>query len=75
MLNKILTLLKIKITDAIACLKKYLIDASVELELNCLIIRGIIIIKFNSNPTHLINQEEEEIEIIVPVISSRINII
>lgn len=74
-LNKIKILLIIKIKDAIACLKKYLIDASVELELNLLIIRGIIIIRFNSSPSQLINQDDEEIAIIVPNISKKINVI
>lgn len=74
-LNRIKTLVKIKISEAMAWTKKYLIEDSVDLELNCLIIRGIIIIKFNSRPIHLINQEDEEDAIIVPAINKKINVI
>jgi len=66
-------LIKIKINEAIACTRKYLIEDSVELELNCLIIRGIIIIKFSSSPIHLINQEEAVIAIKVPEIRREVN--
>jgi len=65
---------KINKIDAIAWVKKYLIEASVSLEFNFESIRGIILIKLISNPSHLVNQELEDTAITVPVIKIEINI-
>lgn len=65
---------KIKIIEAIACVKKYLIAASVVLEFKLISIRGIILIKFNSKPNQEVNQELAEIAIKVPVIKKIKNI-
>jgi hypothetical protein len=51
-----------------------LITDSVDKDEYLLIIRGIIINKFNSSPSHLVNQEEDEIATNEPVISSSKNI-
>lgn len=63
-----------KVED-IAWTRKYLITDSVEIGLYLLIIRGIIINKFSSKPTHLVNHDAEEAAVTVPVISNMINII
>jgi len=66
---------KIKIVEAIVWVKKYLIAASEELELNFLIIRGIIIIKFNSNPNHAVNHDDALHAIIVLTIKRKMKFI
>lgn len=60
--------LKIKRMDAIAWDKKYLIEASVILEFNSESIRGIMLIRLISNPSHLVNQEFADTATIVPII-------
>jgi hypothetical protein len=64
---------KINKIEAMAWVRKYLIDASVILEFNSESIRGIILIKLISNPNHLVNQELAETAIIVPIIKILIN--
>jgi len=49
-------------------------DASVVLKLNSLRIRGIILIRFISRPTHLVIHEFDDTAITVPVIKKKINI-
>lgn len=61
------------ITEAIACERKYLIEASERLELSLLRIRGTILIKLISSPNQAVNQELEEIEIIDPENNIKIN--
>lgn len=59
--------LKTKTEEAIAWTKKYLMAASLLLLLySKFITNGIKDIKFNSNPIHIPNNEEEEIVIKVP---------
>lgn len=55
-----------RIIEAIAWARKYLIAASVDLKFNSLRIRGIKLIKLISRPSQQINQELEEIAISVP---------
>jgi hypothetical protein len=57
-----------KIEEAKACVKKYFKEDSEENKFFVLIIRGIKDNKLISNPIHIPNQEEEEIEIKVPII-------
>lgn len=58
----------IKTIDAMAWGIKYLMADSVELKFNLNKIRGITLIKFTSNPSHVINQDLDEHAINVPVI-------
>lgn len=64
---------KIKRIDAIAWDKKYLIEASVILAFNSTSIRGIMLIKLISKPTHLVNHELADTAIDVPIIKIKIN--
>ncbi len=57
----------IKMVDASAWIKKYLIAASVAYGHNLIAIRGIKESKFSSRPIQAPNQEEEEIDKKVPV--------
>jgi len=59
--------LTIKIIEAIAWTIKYLIAASVKLNINLLRIRGIILIKLISNPSQQVNHEFADTAIIVPI--------
>ena len=59
---------KIKIKDAIAWVKKYLIAASVEFRDSLISIRGTILIKLISKPNHAVNHEFAETAINVPEI-------
>lgn len=67
--------LTIRIIEAMAWTKKYLIAASVRLNINLLRIRGIILIRLISNPTQQVNQEFEEMATIVPATKKLIKII
>lgn len=64
--NKSIDEKKINIIEAIAWIKKYLIDISVDSLVNLNKIIGIILIKLISKPNQQINHELEEIAIIVP---------
>lgn len=55
-----------KTAEAKACVKKYFRDDSEENKFFDPIIKGIKDNKLISNPIHILNQEEEEIEIKVP---------
>lgn len=67
--------LNINMADAKACVKKYFREDSEENKFFVLIIRGIKDNKLISNPIHIPNQEEEEIEIKVPIIIDKKNTI
>lgn len=56
-----------KINEAKLCVRKYLIEDSLDSIFLLSDIKGINDNKLISNPTHIPNQEEEEIEIAVPV--------
>lgn len=60
----------IKIIEANAWGMKYLIADSVELKFNLKRIRGIILIKLISNPSHLIIHELDEMVRKVPIIKN-----
>lgn len=47
-----------RIIEAVACVKKYFVAASVDRGLCCLVNRGIMASIFISNPTHTMNQWE-----------------
>lgn len=64
---------KIKIREAIACTRKYLIAVSVDKGFNLIIIRGIILIKLISSPSQHVNQFEALIAITEPTIKVTIN--
>jgi len=57
----------IKVVDATACTKKYLIEASTERYIILLIRMGAILIKLISSPIQAENQDEEEIVITDPI--------
>jgi len=61
----------IKITEAMACVRKYLIADSVDLKSNSLRIRGINLIKLISSPSQHINHELADTAIIVPLIRKK----
>ena len=63
---------EINITDAIACGRKYLMAASVDLKFNSLSIRGIKLIKLISRPTQHVNHELADTATAVPEIRKRI---
>jgi len=52
--------------DAIAWIRKYLIEDSTDWKDILLISMGAILIKLISNPIQAVNQEEEETQIVVP---------
>lgn len=54
--------------EAVACVRKYFVAASVDRGLCCLVSRGIIANIFISNPTQTINQWELIITSVVPII-------
>ena len=56
-----------RIVDASAWIKKYLIADSARKGHNLVLIRGIKESRFNSSPSHAPNQEVEETDRIVPV--------
>lgn len=56
----------IKIIDAVACVKKYLVAASVDRGVALLIKMGIIASILTSNPIHIVSQWELNTVIIVP---------
>lgn len=56
----------IRIIDAVACVKKYLVAASVDRGVALLIRIGIIASIFISNPIHIVSQWELNMVIIVP---------
>lgn len=66
---------KINIAEASAWVKKYFKEDSDENKFFVLIIRGIKDNKLISNPIHIPNQEDEEIEIRDPVIIDKKKII
>lgn len=80
MLNKLLILqiyiilTNKKINEAKACVRKYLIAASLENKFLLSIMRGIKDNKLISKPIHIPNQEDDEIAIIVPLINVIIKI-
>jgi len=68
-----LTLIISKV-EASACTKKYLIEASTKGDLDLISMRGAILIKLISNPSHLVNQEFADTAIRVPNIKVEIKI-
>lgn len=58
-----------RVLEAKACVKKYFKEASEENKLLDFIIRGIKDNKLISNPIQILNQEEDEILIKVPIIN------
>lgn len=64
--NKLIIADSIKSIEAVACVRKYFVAASVDRGLCCLVNRGIIANIFISNPIHTINQWELIITIMVP---------
>lgn len=58
-----------KVADAKAWIKKYFKEASDENKFFDLIIKGIKDNKLISKPIHIVNQEDEEIVIKVPIIN------
>lgn len=62
-----------KMEEARAWIKKYFRDDSEENKFFVPIIKGIKDNKLISNPIHILNQEEEEIEIRVPKIIEKKN--
>lgn len=66
--KNIIIKLKINIEEANAWVKKYFKEDSEENKFFVLIIRGIKDNKLISNPIHIPSQEEEEMEIKVPII-------
>jgi phosphomevalonate kinase len=64
---------KSKIADAKAWVIKYFKDASEENKFFDLVIKGIKDKRLISNPIQILNQEEEEMATIVPIIIEKIN--
>lgn len=62
-----------KIAEAKACVRKYFKDDSEENKFFDLIIKGIKDNKLISRPIQILNQAEDEIAIIVPIIIKMIN--
>lgn len=54
--------------EARACVRKYFIEASVDIKFEWIVIRGINASKLISRPIHALSHEFDEIEIIVPII-------
>lgn len=61
--------------DARVCVIKYFIAASEAIEFLVFLIKGIIAKRLISNPSHILIQEYDEIEMIVPNIKVNIKII
>lgn len=64
---KFIRIEKSKIIEAVACVRKYLVAASVERGLELLIMSGIRASKFISSPIHIVNKLALSIVIIGPV--------
>lgn len=65
---KLMIMASSRIIEAVACVRKYLVAASVDRGLELLSISGIRASKFISRPTHITNRLELDIVIIGPAI-------
>lgn len=65
---KFIRIEKSKIIEAVACVRKYLVAASVERGLELLIISGMRASRFISRPIHMTNRLELDMVIIGPIV-------